>query len=154
MRVALGQHPVATHEYLTFAKQLGVGGVQLNMIGKEIDLIGEVTDLPADKGYLDASYLQRLKQKVNDYDLRWKRSKMCRAISISTPCSLDRVATRRSRITSEQCAIWAKRAFPPGLELDAEPGLAHADGGRARRRNRNRIRHGTSAGRRGDRRHH
>ena len=51
MRVALGQHPVATHEYLTFAKQLGVGGVQLNMIGKEIDLIGEVTDLPPDKGY-------------------------------------------------------------------------------------------------------
>ena len=69
MRVALGQHPVATHEYLTFAKQLGVGSVQLNMIGKEIDLIGEVTDLPPDKCYLDTSYLQRLKQKVNDYSL-------------------------------------------------------------------------------------
>jgi len=69
MRVALGQHPVATHEYLTFAKQLGVGGVQLNMIGKEIDLIGDVYDLPTDKGYLDAGYLHRLKQKVNDYGL-------------------------------------------------------------------------------------
>ena len=71
MRVALGQHSAATHDYLTFAKQLGVGSVQFNMIGKGIgiDQIPKSDDLPEDKGYLDASYLKRLKQKVNDYGL-------------------------------------------------------------------------------------
>ena len=54
MRVALGQHSAATDDYLTFAKQLGVGGVQFNMIGKNIGLIPEDLDLPEDKGYWDA----------------------------------------------------------------------------------------------------
>ena len=60
MRVALGQHSAATHDYLTFAKQLGVGSVQFNMIGKGIgiDQIPKADDLPEDKGYLDASYLK------------------------------------------------------------------------------------------------
>ena len=69
MRVALGQHSAATREYLTFAKQLGVGGVQFNMIGKGIDLIPEDIDLPEDKGYWDVEELKRLKQRVNDYEL-------------------------------------------------------------------------------------
>lgn len=62
MRVALGQYYSATDEYLTFAKQLGVGGVQFNMIPK-------TPDLPDDKGFWELADLQRLKQKVNDYDL-------------------------------------------------------------------------------------
>ncbi len=69
MRVALGQHSAATHEYLTFAKQLGVGGVQFNMIGKGIDLIPAELDLPEDKGYWEVDDLKRLKQRVNDYEL-------------------------------------------------------------------------------------
>ena len=69
MRVALGQHSAATHEYLTFAKQLGVGGVQFNMIGKGIDIIPAEIDLSEDKGYWDVDELRRLKQRVNDYDL-------------------------------------------------------------------------------------
>ena len=71
MRVALGQHSAATHDYLTFAKQLGVGSVQFNMIGKGIgiDQIPKSDDLPEDKGYFDTSFLKRLKQKVNDYGL-------------------------------------------------------------------------------------
>ena len=63
MRVALGQHHSATAEYLTFARQLGVGGVQLNMIFPS-------QDLSSDKGYWDLAELQRLKRRVNDYDLR------------------------------------------------------------------------------------
>lgn len=63
MRVALGQYNSATDEYLTFAKQLGVGGVQLNMI------FGS-PDLPSDEGYWQVADLQRLKQRVNDYGLR------------------------------------------------------------------------------------
>ncbi len=70
MRVALGQHSAATDDYLTFARQLGVGGVQFNMIGKHIGLIPEDLDLPEDKGYWDAAELKELKQRVNDYDLR------------------------------------------------------------------------------------
>ena len=70
MRVALGQHSAATDDYLTFAKQLGVEGVQFNMIGKNIGLIPEDLDLPEDKGYWDAAELKQLKQRVNDYDLR------------------------------------------------------------------------------------
>jgi len=62
MRVALGQYSRATDEYLTFAKQLGVTGVQFNMIPK-------TPDLPDEKGYWQRDDLQRLKQKVNDYDL-------------------------------------------------------------------------------------
>ena len=69
MRVALGQHSSATDEYLTFAKQLGVGGVQLNKIGKGIDMIPEELDLPDDKGYWEANDLRGLKQRVNDYQL-------------------------------------------------------------------------------------
>ena len=62
MRVALGQYYSATDEYLTFAKQLGVKGVQFNMIPK-------TPDLPDDKGYWELNDLKRLRQKVNDYDL-------------------------------------------------------------------------------------
>lgn len=62
MRVALGQYYSATDEYLTFAKQLGVKGVQFNMIPK-------TPDLPDEKGYWELDDLKRLKQKVNDYDL-------------------------------------------------------------------------------------
>ena len=69
MRVALGQHSSPTHDYLTFAKQLGVGGVQFNIIGKGIDLIPEESTLPDDKGYWEVDDLKRLKQRVNDYDL-------------------------------------------------------------------------------------
>ncbi len=63
MRVALGQYYAATDEYLTFAKQLGVPGVQLNMI------LNESPDLPDDEGYWELADLKRLKRKVNDYDL-------------------------------------------------------------------------------------
>ncbi len=69
MRVALGQHASASHDYLTFARQLGVGGVQFNMIGKGIDLIPTSDDLPDDKGYWELADLKRLKQRVNDYEL-------------------------------------------------------------------------------------
>ena len=69
MRVALGQHASATHDYLTFAKQLGVGGVQFNMIGKGIDLIPTSDDLPGENGYWELADLKRLKQRVNDYEL-------------------------------------------------------------------------------------
>ena len=69
MRVALGQHASATRDYLTFAKQLGVSGVQFNMIGKGIDLIPHSDDLPGEKGYWELADLKRLKQRVDDYDL-------------------------------------------------------------------------------------
>jgi len=69
MRVALGQHSAATDDYLTFAKQLGVGGVQFNMIGKGIDLIPDASSLSGDKGYWQLAELKRLKQRVNDYEL-------------------------------------------------------------------------------------
>ena len=69
MRVALGQHASPTHDYLTFAKQLGVSGVQFNMIGAGIDLIPTSDDLPHNLGYWPLADLQRLKQRVNDYEL-------------------------------------------------------------------------------------
>ena len=69
MRVALGQHSLPTDDYLTFAKQLGVSGVQFNMIGKGIELIPEAPGLPDDKGYWTLEDLKRLKQRVNDYEL-------------------------------------------------------------------------------------
>ena len=43
MRVAIGQFPSATDDYLTFAKQLGVKGVQFN-------IQRGTQDLPEDKG--------------------------------------------------------------------------------------------------------
>ncbi len=70
MRVALGQHASPSHDYLTFAKQLGVSGVQFNMIGKGIDLIPHSDDLPGDLGYWRLEDLKRLKQRVNDYELQ------------------------------------------------------------------------------------
>ena len=69
IRVALGQHAEASHDYLTFARQLGVSGVQFNMIGGEIDIIPESRELPGDLGYWRLADLKRLKQKVNDYEL-------------------------------------------------------------------------------------
>ena len=63
MRVALGQYNAATDEYLTFAVQLGVSGVQFNLHAGS-------PDLPAVDGYWDTADLRRLKQKVNDYGLR------------------------------------------------------------------------------------
>ena len=69
MRVALGQHSSPTDDYLTFAKQLGVRGVQFNMIGKGIDLIPDSSDLPGDNGYWELADLKRLKQRVNDFEL-------------------------------------------------------------------------------------
>jgi len=70
MRVALGQHAAPSHEYLTFAQQLGVSGVQFNMIGQAIDIIPHSRALPGDKGYWQLADLKRLKQRVNDYGLR------------------------------------------------------------------------------------
>ncbi len=69
MRVALGQHSAPADDYLTFAKQLGVSGVQFNMIGKEIDIIPHSSELPGDQGYWQLADLKRLKQRVNDYGL-------------------------------------------------------------------------------------
>ena len=69
MRVALGQHSEASDDYLTFAKQLGVGGVQFNMLGAEIDIIPDSAELPGEKGYWQLADLKRLKQRVNDYGL-------------------------------------------------------------------------------------
>ncbi len=70
MRVALGQHAEASADYLTFAKQLGVSGVQFNMIGSEIDLIPDSNELPGADGYWKLADLKSLKQRVNDYGLR------------------------------------------------------------------------------------
>ena len=69
MRVALGQNSTPSHDYLTFAKQLGVGGVQFNMIRAGIDFIPESDDLPHHLGYWPLADLKRLKQRVNDYEL-------------------------------------------------------------------------------------
>ena len=62
MRVAIGQYYSATDDYLTFAQQLGVKGVQFN-------IQRGTQDLPEDKGYWEASDLKRLKQRVNDFGL-------------------------------------------------------------------------------------
>lgn len=62
MRVAIGQYPSATEDYMTFAKQLGVNGIQFN-------IQGSTQDLPDDKGYWDVADLKRLRQRVDDHDL-------------------------------------------------------------------------------------
>src|SRR5690606_35876370 len=62
MRAALGQFYAATDEYLTFAKQLGVKGVQFN-------IQRATQDLRDDLGYWRLEDLKRLKQRVNDFDL-------------------------------------------------------------------------------------
>ncbi len=62
MRVIIGQYHTATDDYLTFAKQLGVSGVQFN-------IQRATQDLPDTLGYWTAADLKRLKQRVNDFDL-------------------------------------------------------------------------------------
>lgn len=57
MRVALGQYPQATEEYLTFAKQIGVSGVQFN-----------TPDLPGE-GRWEAADLEALVARVNEFGL-------------------------------------------------------------------------------------
>ncbi len=63
MRVAIGQYHSATDDYLTFARQLGVSGVQFN-------ISGPTQDLPGAEGYWHLDNLKRLKQRVNDFGLR------------------------------------------------------------------------------------
>ncbi len=63
MRVAIGQYHSATDDYLTFARQLGVSGVQFN-------ISGPTQDLPGTDGYWRLDNLKRLKQRVNDFGLR------------------------------------------------------------------------------------
>lgn len=62
MRVIIGQYHTATDDYLTFAKQLGVSGVQFN-------IQRGTADLPDTHGYWTTGDLKRLKQRVNDFDL-------------------------------------------------------------------------------------
>ncbi|MCE2490324.1 MAG: mannonate dehydratase [Anaerolineae bacterium] len=62
MRVAIGQYHSATDDYLTFARQLGVGGVQFN-------ISGPTQDLPGTDGYWRVENLKRLKQRVYDFGL-------------------------------------------------------------------------------------
>ena len=63
MRVAIGQYHTATDEYLTYAQQLGVSGVQFN-------IQGPTQDLPGSDGYWTLANLRRLKQRVNDFGLQ------------------------------------------------------------------------------------
>ena len=63
MRVAIGQYHTATDEYLTYAQQLGVSGVQFN-------ISGPTQDLPGSDGYWAQANLRRLKQRVNDFGLQ------------------------------------------------------------------------------------
>lgn len=58
MRVALGQFNELTHERLTFAKQIGVSGVQMN-----------TPLLPAEKGYWEYQDLRRIKERCDSYGL-------------------------------------------------------------------------------------
>ncbi len=58
MRVALGQFNELTHEKLTFAKQLGVSGIQMN-----------TPLLPAENGYWQYKDLQGIKERCNSYGL-------------------------------------------------------------------------------------
>jgi len=58
MRIALGQAARATEEYLVFAQQLGVSGVQLN-----------TPDLPGEQRW-ELSDLVALREKVESYGLR------------------------------------------------------------------------------------
>jgi mannonate dehydratase len=62
MRVAIGQYHSATDDYLTFARQLGVKGVQLNIQRGTQDLKDEL-------GYWALEDLKRLKLRVNEADL-------------------------------------------------------------------------------------
>jgi mannonate dehydratase len=62
MRAAIGQYHSATDDYLTFAKQLGVRGVQFN-------IQRGTQDLPDDLGYWRLEDLKRLRQRVNDFGL-------------------------------------------------------------------------------------
>lgn len=59
MRVALGQTSELTHEYLTFAKQLGLEGVQMN-----------TPILPSDDGFWHEYDLRQLVKRCADYGLR------------------------------------------------------------------------------------
>ncbi|MBZ0289635.1 MAG: mannonate dehydratase, partial [Anaerolineae bacterium] len=59
MRVALGQSSELTHEYLTFAKQLGLKGVQLN-----------TPILPSDDGYWHEYDLRQLVKRCESYGLQ------------------------------------------------------------------------------------
>jgi len=59
MRVALGQFNELTHERLTFAKQIGVGGVQMN-----------TPLLPEEKGYWEYDDLHKIKARCDSYGLR------------------------------------------------------------------------------------
>lgn len=63
MRVAIGQYHSATDDYLTYAQQLGVSGVQFN-------ISGPTQDLPGADGYWTLANLKRLKQRVNDFGLQ------------------------------------------------------------------------------------
>lgn len=59
MRLAIGQFSELTHEKLTFARQLGVGGVQLN-----------TPVLPTDAGYWQLDDLRWMKDRAEGYGLR------------------------------------------------------------------------------------
>lgn len=59
MRVALGQFSELTHERLTFARQIGVSGVQMN-----------TPLLPDEKGYWEYEDLRRLRERCESYGLR------------------------------------------------------------------------------------
>src|SRR5882672_6753446 len=59
MRVALGQFQELTHERLTFAKQIGVGSIQMN-----------TPLLPDEDGYWHYKDLKRLVDRTKEYDLR------------------------------------------------------------------------------------
>lgn len=59
MRVALGQFNELTHERLTYAKQIGVSGVQMNQ-----------PLLPNEKGYWEAADLKRIRERTESYGLR------------------------------------------------------------------------------------
>ncbi len=59
MRVALGQFNELTHERLTFAKQIGVSGVQMN-----------TPLLPDEKGYWEYEDLWPIKARCDSYGLR------------------------------------------------------------------------------------
>jgi len=59
MRVALGQFNELTHERLTFARQLGVSGVQMN-----------TPLLPDEKGYWQVTDLKRIRERCESYGLR------------------------------------------------------------------------------------
>ena len=155
MRVALGQHSAPTHDYLTFAKQLGVGGVQFNNIGKGIDLIPEESDLPDYKGYWEVADLKRLKQRVNDYELELEAlENVPRHFYIDAMLNGPRCAEQTRNYQTTVRNMGEARHPDPRVELDAEPGLANADAARARRRQSDRIRHGPSDGGRSGRRHY